>query len=188
MYAKKNKKPLYGQGGMAKLSKYMNGGRIYAENGDIIPASKPESSADPLKSPAVQRKLDEYLSHFKNREDYLVDMMENAKKAPRSPERDSLLNMITDELTDIGYTFADSDVDDMRKLIAGEPTVYSNNFSDEENAERKQKAIDLAKYLSSEFAKETGSPVRNPLYNAFGLEGGPKYGKGGVVRYRSVGK
>ena len=39
MHAKKNK-PMYGKGGMAKLAKYMNGGRIYAENGDQVPPSR----------------------------------------------------------------------------------------------------------------------------------------------------
>ena len=39
MYAKKNK-PMYGKGGMAKLAQYMNGGRIYAENGTQVTGAK----------------------------------------------------------------------------------------------------------------------------------------------------
>lgn len=39
MYAKKNK-PMYGKGGMAKLARYMKGGKIYAENGARVTGAK----------------------------------------------------------------------------------------------------------------------------------------------------
>lgn len=170
MYAKKNK-PMYGKGGMAKLAQYMSGGRIYAENGDRVP----EASADPLKSPAVQASIEKLLSPYRDQIDYI--RQQRSKYGSNDPAvRNFNIRPAYAALEGAG----EGDVDLLRSLISMDPT-------NREEAAQKSKAIEFAQSVSDEYAREMGTPVRNPLYNFFGLEGGPKYNNGGTVKYRSGG-
>ena len=172
MYAKKNKKPMYGKGGMSKLAQYMNGGKIYAENGDRVP----EASADPLQSPQVQAAIGRLLDPYRGRIRDLSKM--------RSEQRDSTLRRQLTQMMSPSYSALRSasqgDVDILRELISMEPTTR-------EEREARDQAIEFAKSVSDEYAREMGTPVRNPLYNLFGLEDGPVYNNGGTVKYRSGG-
>jgi hypothetical protein len=174
MYAKKKYKPMYGNGGMTKLTQYMNGGRIYAENGDQVP----EASADPLKSPAVQAAIEKLLSPYRDQIDYM--RQQRSKYGSNDPAVGGLRSQTRSAYAALEGA-GEGDVDVLRSLISMEPT-------NREEAAQKAKAIEFAQSVSDEYAREMGTPLRNPLYNFFGLEGGPKYGKGGVVRYSSVGK
>lgn len=173
MYAKKNKKPMYGKGGMAKLARYMKGGRIYAENGDRLP----EASADPLKSPAVQASIEKLLSPYRDQIDYM--RQQRSKYGSNDPAVGGLRSQTRSAYAALEGA-GEGDVDVLRSLISMEPT-------NREEAEQKAKAIEFAQAVSDEYAREMGTPVRNPLYNFFGLEGGPKYKNGGTVKYRSGG-
>ena len=174
MYAKKKYKPMYGNGGMTKLTQYMNGGRIYAENGDQVP----EASADPLKSPAVQAAIEKLLSPYRDQIDYM--RQQRSKYGSNDPAVGGLRSQTRSAYAALEGA-GEGDVDVLRSLISMEPT-------NREEAAQKAKAIEFAQSVSDEYAREMGTPLRNPLYNFFGLEGGPKYGNGGTVKYRSGGK
>ena len=174
MYAKKNKKPMYGKGGMAKLAQYMNGGRIYAENGDQVP----EASADPLKSPSVQAAIEKLLSPYRDQIDYM--RQQRSKHGSNDPSVGGLRSQTRSAFSALENA-GGGDVDILRDLISMEPT-------NREEAMQKAKAIEFAQSVSDEYAREMGTPVRNPLYNFFGLEDGPVYKDGGTIKYRSGGK
>jgi len=161
----------YRSGSMMKYAQYMSGGRIYAENGDRVP----EASADPLKSPAVQASIEKLLSPYRDQIDYI--RQQRSKYGSNDPAvRNFNIRPAYAALEGAG----EGDVDLLRSLISMDPT-------NREEAAQKSKAIEFAQSVSDEYAREMGTPVRNPLYNFFGLEGGPKYNNGGTVKYRSGG-
>ena len=154
-------------GGMVK---YGNGGSF---NGGPVP----EASADPLKSPSVQASVENLLAPYRDQINYL--RQERSKRGSNDPAVRGLGSQTRSAFSALEGA-GQGDVDVIRELISMKPTTR-------EEAKQRAKAVEFAQSVSDDYARKMGTPIKNPLYNFFGLEDGPIYGKGGVVKYRSGG-
>jgi hypothetical protein len=157
------------KGGQQKMIEFGNGGSF---NGDPVP----EASADPLKSPSVQASIENLLAPYR---DQINDLrQERSKRGSNDPAVRGLGSQTRSAFSALEGA-GQGNVDVIRKLISMKPTTR-------EEAKQRAKAVEFAQSVSDDYARKMGTPIKNPLYNFFGLEDGPSYGKGGVVKYRSV--